>query len=240
MANTAPLLTGITSPVTFAEDTVNVAPKLIDSNVTFTDPDNNFNGGTLTVSGLLAEDAVTIRHQGTAAGQIGVSGSDVTFGGAVIGSFTGGTGSTLTVTFNASATAAAIDALIQNLTYGNSSDAPAATRTLTIAVTDTGSQTFTETNAQFAYTPVFIKEGDVDGDGDLDRIETVDLKIHYYKNIGSATAPVYEEQTGAANPFDGIRLGSFDTTALSDVDGDGDLDLVTWTPGPGGFFTTFS
>ena len=79
---------------------------------------------------------MAIRNQGIGAGQIGVSGSDVTFGGTVIGSFAGGAGSTLTVTFNAAATAAAIEALIENLTYANSSDTPTASRSLELKVSD--------------------------------------------------------------------------------------------------------
>src|SRR5262245_47390869 len=137
MANSVPTLTGLDTPVTLLENTVNATPQIIDASVTFTDPDNNFNGGTLTVSGLLAEDTVAIRNQGTGAGQIGVSGTDITFGGTTIGSFSGGgAGSTLTVTFNTSATAASIDALIENLTYANSSDTPTAGRDLDLKVSD--------------------------------------------------------------------------------------------------------
>ena len=83
MANSVPILTGLTTPVTFLENTVNGAPQLIAAGVTFTDADNNFNGGALTVSGVLAEDTVAIRNQGSDAGQIGISGSNVTFGGTV-------------------------------------------------------------------------------------------------------------------------------------------------------------
>ena len=54
----------------------------------------------------------------------------MTFGGIVIGSFAGGMGATLTVTLNAAATSAAVDALIQNLTYENLSDTPVPVRTL--------------------------------------------------------------------------------------------------------------
>src|SRR3954465_2045970 len=115
MANSVPTLTGLSTPITFLENTVNAAPQIIDADVTFSDPDNNFDGGALTVPGLLAEDTVTIRNQGTGAGQIGISGSDVSFGGTVIGSVTGGAGSMLTVTFNADAPAQAIEALIENL-----------------------------------------------------------------------------------------------------------------------------
>src|SRR4051812_37509722 len=115
MAYSAPTLTGLTTPVAFLETTANAAPEIIDADVTFTDPDNNFGGGTLTVAGLLAQDTVAIRNQGTGAGEIGVSGGDVSFVGTLIGSFAGGAGSTLTVTFNAAATAAGIEALIENL-----------------------------------------------------------------------------------------------------------------------------
>src|SRR3954465_6044970 len=128
MANSVPTLTGLTTPVTFLENTVNAAPQIIDADVTFTDPDNNFAGGRLPVAGLLAQDTVALRNQGTGTGEIGVSGSNVSFGGTLIGSFAGGAGSTLTVTFNAAATAAGIEALIENLTYANSSDTPTASR----------------------------------------------------------------------------------------------------------------
>src|SRR5262245_16938570 len=69
--------------------------------------------------------------------------------------------------------------------------------------------------------------GDVDGDGDLDLVvgESHGTLV-YFKNTGSATTPVYQQQQGAANPLGGIRLVSYPTPALGDLDGDGDLDLV--------------
>jgi Ca2+-binding RTX toxin-like protein len=135
---TPPLLSGVDSPVTFAENTVNVTPQLFDADVTLSDPDDNFHGGTLTVTGLLAEDTVSIRNQGIGAGQIGFNSvtGHITFAGILIGAAIGGAGGTLTVAFNASATAAAIEALIENLTYANSSDAPTASRILSITVID--------------------------------------------------------------------------------------------------------
>ena len=55
--NDAPSLTGFAPSVTLLENTVNVTPQLLDTDAGFTDPDNNFAGGTLVVSGLLAEDS---------------------------------------------------------------------------------------------------------------------------------------------------------------------------------------
>src|SRR5690242_10010466 len=101
MPNAAPRLTDLSTEVTFAESTVNAVPQLLDASVTFTDPDDNFSGGTLTVSGLLVEDRISIRNQGTAGGEIGFSGGNVTYGGTLIGTATGGAGTTFTVTFNA-------------------------------------------------------------------------------------------------------------------------------------------
>ena len=239
MANSVPTLTGLTTPVTFLENTVNAAPQIIDADVTFTDPDNNFDGGTLTVAGLLAQDTVAIRNQGTGTGEIGVSGSNVSFGGILIGSFAGGAGSTLTVTFNAAATAAGIEALIENLTYANSSDAPAASRSLELKVTDaagfaaiapplaeqTGAANpFNGVHVGVVSTPSFA---DLDGDGDLDAVVGEnDGILHYFENTGSATAPAFTEQTGAANPFDGVDVGIASAPSFADLDGDGDLDAV--------------
>jgi uncharacterized protein (DUF2141 family) len=238
--NDAPMLTNVTSPVTFLENTVNAAPQLLDANVTFTDGDNNFDGGTLTVSGLLAEDAVSIRNQGTGVGQIGISGSNVSFGGTVIGTLAGGNaGTTLAVTFNASATAAAIDALIQNLTYANSSDTPTASRTLTVTVTDADGAVTTrpsfveQTDAANPFDGVNVGRysapviADLDGDGDLDvAVGENDGTVNYFLNTGSASSPVFAQQNGAANPFNGIDVGVNATLGLADLDGDGDLDAV--------------
>jgi VCBS repeat-containing protein len=239
MANSVPTLTRLTTPVTFLENTVNAAPQIIDADVTFTNADNNFDGGTLTIAGLLAQDTVAIRNQGTGAGQIGVSGSNVTFGGSVIGSFAGGGGSTLTVTFNAAATAAGIEALIENLTYANSSDTPTASRSLELKVTDaagfaatiaplaeqTGAANpFNGIDVGFESTPSFA---DLDGDGDLDAlVGENDGTLRYFENTGSATAPAFTARTGAANPFDAADVGYLSAPSFADLDGDGDLDAV--------------
>ena len=118
-------------------------PVLFDSAPTVTDPDSaNFDTGTLTASipsNASADDRITIRNQGTSAGEIGVTGSDVTYGGVIIGTWTGGTSGTtpLVVTFNSNATVAAVQALAGNVQFSNVSDTPSeAARLIRMVVTD--------------------------------------------------------------------------------------------------------
>jgi len=184
MSNSSPVLAGLITSVVFDEQLVNGAAQLLDDNVEFTDDDGNFTAGDLIVSGLLPEDSVGIRNEGTGAGQIAVTAGNISFGNVIFASFTGGTaGTQLVVTFNASATSAAIDALIQNLTYANSSDAPTATRNLVITIHDAAGAAaiqptsfsevtglaypFEGVDVGFESAPSFAV---LDGDGDLDAV----------------------------------------------------------------------
>jgi Ca2+-binding RTX toxin-like protein len=139
-SNTAPILADLDA-ATFLENTVNASAQLIDSAVTLTDDSTHFSGGNLTVTysaGGSTEDSLSIRNQGAGAGQIGVSGTTVTYDGIAMGTITtnGASGASLVISFNANATPIAVDALIENLTYANSSNAPAATREISITVND--------------------------------------------------------------------------------------------------------
>ncbi|KAH8057443.1 DNA-directed 5'-3' RNA polymerase [Aureococcus anophagefferens] len=69
---------------------------------------------------------------------------------------------------------------------------------------------------------------DLDGDGNLGLVVgNMDGTLNYYENVRSAAAPSYVAVTGSASPFDGIEfVGAFSVSALGDLDGDGDLDLV--------------
>lgn len=72
--------------------------------------------------------------------------------------------------------------------------------------------------------PVFV---DIDNDGDKDCFIGNDLgTITYYKNTGTATAPVFTLQTGASNPFNGVDVGSNATPTFADLDLDNDFDVV--------------
>jgi hypothetical protein len=88
-----------------------------------------FGGGSLTVSmasGGTADDRLSILDEGNNAGQVGFNGSGVYYGGTRIGtaSITSGP-ATLGVALNASATAAAVQALLEAITYQNVATSPA-------------------------------------------------------------------------------------------------------------------
>ena len=131
----APTILNFTPNITFTEGGVAL---LIDTDVTVSDPDTpDTGGGVLKVytNVVDAADRLAIRNEGTGAGLIGVSGANVTFGGVVIGTFSGGVSTTpLTITLNASARYASIQALLRNVTFRNTSTTPVTTaRTLRVS-----------------------------------------------------------------------------------------------------------
>ncbi|MDO8955221.1 MAG: cadherin-like domain-containing protein [Gammaproteobacteria bacterium] len=102
-----------------------------------------YSGGNLTVSFTTGstgtEDVLAVRSQGVGAGQIGVSGGNITYAGTVIGTFAGGSGgASLVITLNANATDAAVGALISNITYQNTNTATPSTTNRTVRFVLTG------------------------------------------------------------------------------------------------------
>nr|WP_312934616.1 Ig-like domain-containing protein [Stutzerimonas nitrititolerans] len=160
--NTAPVVNDLGGDsVTFTEGG---SPVLLDASTlaTVTDSDSaNFDTGNVTVSitgnGVSAEDVLSIRNQGTGAGQIGVSGSVISYGGTQIGTFSGGNaGSNLVITLDSDATPATVQALVRNLTYSNSNnDNPnSAARTVRITVSDGDGGTSSNADVTVNVTPV--------------------------------------------------------------------------------------
>ena len=140
--NDKPRITELT-PVTYRENAINAAAALIDGNITLTDADSaDYNGGTLTVSGLVAgQDTVSLPGAAAAlTGNVQINGGNVEYynGGSwvIIGTPSGGVGANFVVTFNANATTAIVERVMENLTFANSSDNPALTRTLRLTVDD--------------------------------------------------------------------------------------------------------
>ena len=71
--------------------------------------------------------------------------------------------------------------------------------------------------------------GDVDGDGDMDLISGERYGgFLFYSNRGSNVYRVYDKNN-SANPFSGVSfdVGFSSAPTLSDVDGDGDLDMLS-------------
>ncbi len=138
--NDTPVMTPVASHVTFVEGGL---PQVLDATGTIVDVDSaNFDGGTLTVSissNGTVDDRLQIGNLGTGPGQVGLFGSNVTYGGVVIGTVSGGTSGAdpLVVTLTTNATPSAVQEVYRNIQFNNVSDNPStATRTLTIELTD--------------------------------------------------------------------------------------------------------
>ena len=114
-------------PTSYVE---NAAPLLFAQTSTLTDPNSlNFDQGSLIVSmalGDIVNDRLAIRHVGNGAGQIGLLGNTVQYGGVPIGFWSGGNAAPLFVTLNANSTLAATRALLRNVTFASQSESPQA------------------------------------------------------------------------------------------------------------------
>lgn len=130
-------LGSLASSTVFGEQAVNAAPVILDSDVSVTGSTTDFTGESLSISTTGdASDQLSINNEGGAAGQIGISGTDVTYGGTIIGTITsdGTNGNDLIIALNGNASKAAIERLIENIGYANNSDNPAANRTVNFAL----------------------------------------------------------------------------------------------------------
>ncbi|SFJ71137.1 glycoside hydrolase family 44 protein [Planctomicrobium piriforme] len=176
----------------------NAAPKIISTTATVTNSGGtSFGTGRLTAS-LIANaetsDRLGIRNVGTGAGQIGVTGNTITYGGTPIATFSGGTNKVgLTIVFNGSSSAAAAQALLRNLTFSSSSENPStAARTVRVILTDGNggaSSSVTKTInvsavndapvvAGFGGTTAFTGSGAtiIDGDASVDDIDSANFE----------------------------------------------------------------
>jgi Ca2+-binding RTX toxin-like protein len=138
-------LSGLRASASFAENTVNAAPQLLDatlglSAVSGAGPVLSFTSAVLTVSGLLTEDRVGLQNQGLGPGQVSITGNTVFVGGTAIGLASGGAGSSFIVSFGSFGAVAlsAIELVAEALTYANPSNTPGATRNLTLSLTAPG------------------------------------------------------------------------------------------------------
>lgn len=119
--NDPPVIGNLGSGVVYSESPG--TPVVVSPSATVTDVDSgNFAGGILTVQigqNAGAGDALSIRNQGTAAGQISLTGNVVTYGGVAIGTATGLGTASLSISLTAAANAVSIQALSRNVTFAN-------------------------------------------------------------------------------------------------------------------------
>ncbi|MDB5336396.1 MAG: Protein of unknown function precursor containing a C-terminal secretion signal, partial [Planctomycetaceae bacterium] len=93
----------------------------------------------LTMTETSVNEKLAILNQGQGAGAIGLVGNRVTYSGTVIGIYTGGVGTTpLVIGFNANATQAAVQSLMQNVTLEIQGDSPILGQRLVEFVVDDG------------------------------------------------------------------------------------------------------
>jgi len=133
------------SPGTIVTEAIPIDPSItISDRASVSDVDSlNFNTGKLTIQlnvGSTSDDRLGIHNQGKESGKIGVSGSEVTYGGTIIGQFKGGKGiEPFVIDFNSNASLEAVQALMQTITYQNLGTSPnLGARTVEFQVTDDG------------------------------------------------------------------------------------------------------
>lgn len=174
----------------------------------------NFDGGSLTVAitGGTANEDLGILNVGTGSGEIGLAGANVTFGGVVIGTFSGGQdGAALVVTFDAASSPAAAAALLNAITYSNDSQNPTGSRTVAFTLTDGDGGTATAATVTVNLTPV-------------NDAPTITAGSQVF------AAPIGED----SGPTAGRLVSDMLTTAaLADPDGPSSGIAVTQVSGPG-------
>jgi Domain of unknown function (DUF4347) len=158
LSQQAPVITW-SSPTSVAY-TENATPTFLDGAAIVTDTDSpNFDAGTLTVrfsAGGQPADRLSIQSQTPGPNAITLDGLKIRYGTQEIGLYTGGIGTeNLVITFNANATAAIVQTLIQNLTYANASENPGnGDRTIELILTDGDGGTSTPVTKTVKVTPV--------------------------------------------------------------------------------------
>ncbi|MEM8644753.1 MAG: Ig-like domain-containing protein [Pseudomonadota bacterium] len=165
-----PVLEALDPLVEFDEASLQVGAQLLDaSGAVAVSGTADFDGGVLivdrvaaqsdlgVVQGLVGQDSgsLAVRHQGNGAGEIGVAGTQISYGGVEIATIVrdGGNGGALEIVFNANADRQAVEAVVENLTYQSRSDAPPARIDLVVLLSDGNGATSEPQYVTVAITP---------------------------------------------------------------------------------------
>jgi len=181
------------------------ASALIDSGVSFSDPDStNFGGGSLRISnpnsnnvdriGIRQTSNITLSSGTLSGGNYSAgAGANVLFGGTVIGSITTSNQNFLLISLNAEATPARVTELLQAATFRNTGDLPGTSRVLTFQVTDNASGT----SATVTKTVTVVSTNDAPR---MSATLTPALALNRTASDGSA--PLAGSPTSFVDPFD--------------------------------------
>ncbi|WP_192459294.1 DUF4347 domain-containing protein, partial [Musicola keenii] len=152
--NSAPVFSNLNGGGTYTE---NGSAVVIDSDVTVADTElnsqGNYNGASLTIARNGGASSNDVFGNSGLLGTL-TQGQNFTYNGTTVGSVTTNSNGTLALTFNSNATSAIVDAVLQSITYTNSSDSPPSSVTLNWTFND-GSLNSAGTNqAVLSITPV--------------------------------------------------------------------------------------
>ncbi|EON90288.1 DUF4347 domain-containing protein [Plesiomonas shigelloides] len=153
-SNTAPVFSNLNGGATYTE---NGSAVVIDNDVTVADTElnnqGNYNGASISIARNGGTNSVDTFGNSGLLGTL-TQGQNFTYNGTAVGSVTTNSSGTLTLTFNSNATSAIVNAVLQSLTYANTSDDQPASVTLNWTFND-GSLNSTGTNqAVLSITPV--------------------------------------------------------------------------------------
>ncbi|MEG3182148.1 FG-GAP-like repeat-containing protein [Sphingomonas sp. LT1P40] len=175
------------------------------------DDNEDFDGAVLTIAFTAngsADDQLTINDMGGGPGVLGIAGSDITYDGNVVGSFSGGSnGDPLVITFNSVACGCAVQLVMGNIAFSNSSDAiEASQRTVSFTLVDGGGT-------------------DAGGADTMTAFVTIDVTPVNDPPF-SDWATIFMDEDGVAT----LTLGDF-TQSYDDPEGDGFAGIiVTYLP----------
>lgn len=188
----------------------------------------NYAGGSLsaaiTVNGT-ADDRLEIRNSGTGPGQIGVSGSNVSYGGVTIGAFSGGVGTApLVITLNSSATPEATQALLRALMYSNVNNSPSlAERTVTITLANAGTSTVAKNIKLGLLRVTHFQEGADHGYG----VYAGAGDIEMWATFADSTYPTGSTADGLGIGYNGLIPDRSVLLRFDDIIGDGPGQIPT-------------
>ncbi|MGO3785800.1 MAG: tandem-95 repeat protein [Pseudoalteromonas prydzensis] len=138
--NSAPVFSSLNGGATFIE---NGSAIVIDSDVTIADTEldalngaiGNYNNASLTISRNGGASTEDVFANNNLLGAL-IEGNTFTYNSTTVGTVTTNSSGTLVLTFNANATSAIVDSVLQSITYQNSSESPSSSVTLDYVFND--------------------------------------------------------------------------------------------------------